>query len=200
VTDRVDPRGRSEQPGIVSLHCFSSGPYYDPDNISFGPVVGVDEHRVEPGAGFSWHAHRGVQIASWVLEGTLRHEDSNGEVRFVAPGRFLVQSTGDGIRHQETNASGTEPLRFLQITVLGEAQAGVELVKPPATVGPATVDIRRSFARRFPAFVLVLRGTFADQDGERLGPGAARRLDRSEPANAFDADGDALALVLELDG
>src|SRR5689334_21812487 len=43
-----DDRGRSEQPGIVSKHCFSAGPYYDPERIALGPIVGVDEHLVEP--------------------------------------------------------------------------------------------------------------------------------------------------------
>jgi redox-sensitive bicupin YhaK (pirin superfamily) len=140
VTD-PDVRGRSSQPGIESWHCFSSGPYYDPERISLGPIVGVDEHLVAPGAGFDWHAHRGVHIASWVLSGTLHHQDSTGAERYVTPGALFVQSTGwDGIRHREWNASDGEPLRFVQITVLGEAEYAVRSAGLPAKVGGVTVD------------------------------------------------------------
>ena len=139
---RPDERGTSTQPGIVSRHCFSSGPYYDPSRMSWGPVVGVDDHVVSPGCGFDWHAHRGVHIASWVLSGALRHEDSNGSVRVVTPGALLVQSTGDGIRHTETNASDDHPLRFLQITVLGDGPPQVLSEHLPARVAGVRIDVR----------------------------------------------------------
>ncbi|WP_375483199.1 pirin family protein [uncultured Jatrophihabitans sp.] len=131
----------SVQPGIVSKHTFSAGAHYDPDNVAFGPIVGLDEHTVDPGAGFDWHGHRGVHIVSWVLAGTLRHEDSNGVERFVRPGVLLVQSTGGGIRHRETNASDTEPLRFVQITLLGDGPTSVGTTTPPATVGGVRITV-----------------------------------------------------------
>ena len=120
---RAADRYRSDQPGITSWHCFSAGAHYDPDNVAFGPIIGVDEHLVAPGAGFGWHAHSGVEIVSWVLAGVLRHEDSNGDVRLVAAGERLVQSAGSGIRHTETNASDTEPLRFVQTTLVDPGRA-----------------------------------------------------------------------------
>ena len=116
---RAADRYVTTQPGITSYHCFAAGPHYDPDNVSFGPVVGVDEHLVEPGAGFDWHAHRRVTIASWVLDGTLRHQDETGE-RLVGPGELFVQAAADGIRHRETNASDSEALRFVQTTLVGD--------------------------------------------------------------------------------
>jgi redox-sensitive bicupin YhaK (pirin superfamily) len=139
---------RTDQPGIVSHHVFSAGPHYDPDNLSFGPVIACDLHEVDPGAGFDWHAHRGVVIVSWVLSGTLRHEDSSGDIRLVQPGRVLVQSTGDGVRHTETNASSTDPLRFVQTTLLADSEASVGLVEPPVTLpGGATVRIASAVPR-----------------------------------------------------
>jgi redox-sensitive bicupin YhaK (pirin superfamily) len=136
----VTALGRSSQPGIESWHWLSSGPYYDPDRVSFGPIVGVDEHLVAPGFGFDWHAHRGVHIASWVLAGSLRHEDADGGVEVVRPGRLFVQSTGSGLRHREWNASEADVLRFVQVTILGEAERGTESVELPATV--AGVEVR----------------------------------------------------------
>jgi hypothetical protein len=194
-----DRRGRSSQPGIESWHCFSSGPFYDPDRISLGPIVGVDEHLVAPGAGFDWHAHRGVHIASWVLEGTLQHEDSNGEVRFVTPGALFVQSTGrEGIRHREWNASGDEPLRFVQITVLGEADYGVWSDKLPAKIAGVTVDVGRDFPD-FPGLALVLRGDYSVEGVERMRPGVFVAWD-FDPTMSYDPQTpDALVLGIELD-
>ena len=134
------PRGRSSQPGIESWHCFSSGPYYDPSRIALGELIGVDEHRVAPRAGFDWHGHAGVHIVSWVLEGALRHEDISGEVRIVTPGTLFVQSTGAGIRHRETNASDTDPLTFVQVTLLVAGPVGMWSADPPAEIAGAAIE------------------------------------------------------------
>jgi len=117
---RAAERFESAQPGIVSWHCFSAGAHYDPDRIGVGPLIGVDEHLLAPGAGFASHAHRGVDIVSWVLDGALRHEDDLGQALIVRPGQVLVQCTGSGVRHGETNASASRPLRIIQMTLLGD--------------------------------------------------------------------------------
>ncbi len=138
---KAERRFHTVQSGIETWHTYSAGAHYDPDHLSYGPVVGLDEHLVEPGAGFAWHAHRGVHIATWILEGTLRHEDSNGSLRLVVPGELLVQCTGDGIRHRETNASDIEPLRFVQVTILGDGPVGVRSTAPPASVANVVLDV-----------------------------------------------------------
>lgn len=124
----------TEQPGIVTRHVFSAGSHYDPENLSAGPVIGCDEHVVAPGAGFDWHAHRGVVIVSWVLAGELRHEDADGRVLVVEPGTVLVQATGSGVRHRETNASERE-LHFVQTTVLFDADPAVFTSESPVDLG-----------------------------------------------------------------
>ncbi len=138
---KVQRRFHTMQSGIETWHALSAGAHYDPDHLSFGPVVGLDEHLVEPGAGFDWHAHRGVHIVSWVLEGTLRHEGSDGIERVVAPGELFVQSTGDGIRHRETNASDLEALRFVQVTILADGPVRVWSASPPVTVAGVSIDV-----------------------------------------------------------
>lgn len=192
-----DERGTSRQPGIVSRHCLSAGPYYDPEKINFGPVIGIDEHLVEPGAGFDWHGHRGVHIVSWILDGTLRHEDSNGEVRFVSPGVALVQATAGGVRHTETNASEVDPLRFLQITIMSDAPAGVSELSLPGRVAGVRVDVRRRFPGSFPAVALVVRGEYTIEGGQRLGTGACRYLDRDDHMVYDAVTDDSAVLVLE---
>jgi redox-sensitive bicupin YhaK (pirin superfamily) len=132
---RAAARYETVQPGITTRHCFSSAAHYDPANTAFGPLIAVDEHMVAPGAGFGRHAHRGVEIVSWVLAGTLRHEDTAGRVELVAPGMALLQSAGSGIEHIERNASDTEHLRFVQLVLLGAAAASDYLLdRPPLAV------------------------------------------------------------------
>jgi len=140
---RAADRFVSRHAGVVSYHCFSAGAHYDSANVSFADVIGVDEHIVEPGAGFDWHAHRGVTIVSWVLDGALRHEDADGEPRIVEPGELLVQHGSGGIRHRETNASDSEALRFIQTTILGDAAPVFDVVRASSAIGPAHIFAAR---------------------------------------------------------
>ena len=194
-------RYETRQPGIHTWHSFSAGAHYDPDNVAFGPVVGLDEHTVDPGAGFDWHGHRGVHIVSWVLDGTLRHEDSNGVERFVAPGVLLVQSTGDGIRHRETNASDTESLRFVQMTVLGDDAPGVRLTKPPLSVGGVEVVVESGGyggSSPPPQLITVLDGEFDDGDAiAHYGPGDTIRLETEHQYAFLDGTGTLLVVSVQ---
>lgn len=131
-----------ELPGVRSLHCFSAGAHYDANNVSFGALIGVDEHLLEPGAGFDRHVHRGVAIVTWVLDGAVRHEDSTGAVHVVRPGTAAVQVAGRGIEHVEMNASTSEPARFVQTTVLcDEDEPSYRLAEPPVLFGGALFDV-----------------------------------------------------------
>jgi Pirin len=140
---RAADRYQTSQPGIRSRHCFAASGHYDETNLAFGPLIGLDEHLVEPGAGFAAHAHRGVVIVTRVLEGVLRHEDEGGAVTLVRPETMLCQVAGAGIRHAEWNASDAEPLRFLQLTLLDDAgrRAAVTLGRPPVHARLALVSV-----------------------------------------------------------
>jgi len=144
-THRAADRGVSEEPGIQSLHSFSAGAHYDPENVAFGALIGVDEHRLDPGAGFDRHPHRGVAIVTWVLDGALRHEDSTGAVQVVEPGVAAVQITGRGVHHVEANASATAPVHFVQTTLLcDDDEPSYRLAAAPASDADAPVrGIRR---------------------------------------------------------
>jgi quercetin 2,3-dioxygenase len=141
---RGGERHRTARDGIESWHCFSVGDHYDPDNVAFGRLVGVDEHLIAPGRGFDWHPHRGVTILSWVLAGALRHEQDGHPARIVLPGEVLVQVTGDGIRHRESNGSG-EPLRLLQTTIVSDdPQPVTELHAPPVDIAGGRFAVVRA--------------------------------------------------------
>src|SRR4051794_15086574 len=102
---------RSE--GHFTRHSFSFGSHYDPDNVSFGPLVCHDDHRLKAGAGFPEHEHRDVEIVTWVLSGSLLHEDSAGHSGVVRPGEVQVLSAGSGVTHSEI-AGPEGQVRFVQ--------------------------------------------------------------------------------------
>lgn len=100
---RSGARSRTEAEGIDTRHSFSFGLHYDPANVAFGPLLVHDDHRVRPGAGFGTHRHTDAEIVTWVLEGSLVHEDSTGHRGIVVPGLAARLSAGAGVAHAERN-------------------------------------------------------------------------------------------------
>jgi redox-sensitive bicupin YhaK (pirin superfamily) len=70
--------------------------------------------RIAPHSGFTWHPHRGLEIYTWLLEGTLHHEDTTGGQGDIGPGEFQRMFSGDWIEHQELNLTD-DPVRVIQI-------------------------------------------------------------------------------------
>jgi len=72
---------------------------------------------VQPGAGFAAHPHRDTEVLTWVLQGTLTHEDSAGHRGTVPAGVVQRMTAGSGVVHSERN-DGAVPVRFVQMWVL----------------------------------------------------------------------------------
>ncbi|WP_443042876.1 pirin family protein [Streptomyces sp. NBC_00370] len=100
--------------GIETLHAFSFGRFYEPDNLRFGAVLACNEEWLAPGAGFDEHPHSHTEIVTWVVEGELTHRDSAGNATVVRPGDVQRLSSGGGVRHVERN-DGTGQLVFVQM-------------------------------------------------------------------------------------
>lgn len=196
---RAAERYRTDQAGITSWHCFSSGAYYDPDNVAFGRLIACDEHLLRPGAGFEPHPHAGVELVSWVLDGTLEHRDAAGRRRLIWPGRAQYQLAGSGIRHAERNGSALEPLRFVQLWLMTDEELpGYDVAAPPLTLSVGRFDVvHRCRSTRIAASLIHL---FVGSGSFHAGGSDLAAGDSVRATGAIEVDGDGELLVLELAG
>lgn len=119
---RAGERSRTRSGLVESWHSFSFGPSYDPANTHHGLLVANNEHVVPLGAGFAAHPHRDMEIVTWVLQGSLVHEDSTGRRGLICPGLVQRMSAGTGIVHSERNEAAG-PAHFVQMWLLPDESA-----------------------------------------------------------------------------
>lgn len=123
----ANDRGHVQLDWLNSFHTFSFGHYHDPAQMGWSALRVINDDTVRPGQGFGTHGHRNMEIVSYVLDGSLQHQDSMGTGSVIKPGDVQVMSAGTGVQHSEFNPSDQDPVNFLQIWLLPN-QSGVEPV------------------------------------------------------------------------
>ena len=122
---RAADRFKSNFGWLDSKHSFSFGRHFSRTNTHHGLLLVNNDDVVDAGTGFDTHPHQDMEIVTWVLEGSLVHQDSTGHNGVIYPGLAQRMSAGAGILHSEKNDSWRiagdahrDPVHFVQMWVV----------------------------------------------------------------------------------
>ena len=127
----IDIRPRADLGGaqhgwLDTRHHFSFADYHDPARMHWGHLRVWNDDSIAPHSGFPTHAHRDMEIITYVRKGAITHEDSLGNRGRTEAGDVQVMSAGTGIAHSEYNLED-ETTELFQIWIYPD-QSGL----PPA--------------------------------------------------------------------
>lgn len=112
---RSATRGTLHTDWLEARFSFSFGDYDDPTRRRFGPLLALNDDRVQPDTGFPMHPHRDLEIVMLPLAGAIEHHDDRGGHAIVRPGQWQWMRAGRGIRHRQWNPSRQDADHHLQI-------------------------------------------------------------------------------------
>lgn len=192
---------------LDSRHSFSFADHYDPANTHHGVLLVNNDDRVAPGTGFDTHPHRDMEIVTWVLQGSLVHQDSEGNAGVIYPGLAQRMSAGSGILHSEKNDSWTltgeqphrEPVRFIQMWVVPDEQGidpGYEQLDISDELAKGgLVTVASGMPEHASQTAIRIRNRYAALHASRLGAGGTVHLPDAPFVHLFVARG-----TVELEG
>uniref|UniRef100_A0AC35EZH4 Quercetin 2,3-dioxygenase n=1 Tax=Panagrolaimus sp. PS1159 TaxID=55785 RepID=A0AC35EZH4_9BILA len=114
---KANDRGHANRDWLDSWHTFSFASYQDLNFMGFSTLRVINEDIIKPGTGFGQHPHEDMEILTYVLQGTVEHKDSMGNIEKIPAGEFQIMSAGSGVTHSEYNASNEIPLHLYQIWI-----------------------------------------------------------------------------------
>jgi quercetin 2,3-dioxygenase len=194
---RAADRAATRISWLDSKHSFSFGSHYDPANTHHGLLLVNNDDRVAPGTGFDTHPHRDMEIVTWVLRGSLVHQDSTGNSGVIYPGLAQRMSAGRGILHSEKNDSWTltgdpthsEPVHFVQMWITPD-ESGVDpgyqqLEIADELLRGGLVTIASGMPEYADDTAITIRNRYAALRGARLEPGDTVELPEAPYLHLF---------------
>jgi hypothetical protein len=187
---------------LDSKHSFSFGGHYDHANTHHGLLLVNNDDIVTPGMGFETHPHRDMEIVTWVLQGSLVHQDSTGHSGVIYPGLAQRMSAGRGILHSEKNDSwrlhGTEhdePVHFVQMWVVPDENGitpGYEQLEiENELLAGGLVPVASGMDKHDGASAIRIKNKYAALQVARLQPGQSVELPEAPYLHLFVARGSA---------
>ncbi len=104
---RYEKLGHANHGWLDARHHFSFANYYDPLRMGFGKLRVINDDLIAAKKGFGKHAHRDMEIITFVREGAISHRDDKGNTGKTQSGDVQVMSAGTGIYHSEYNDEET---------------------------------------------------------------------------------------------
>jgi redox-sensitive bicupin YhaK (pirin superfamily) len=203
---RSNDRAKTKIDWLDSKHSFSFGGNYDPANTHHGLLLVNNDDTVKAAAGFETHPHRDMEIVTWVLRGSLVHQDSTGHSGVIYPGLAQRMSAGRGILHSEKNDSWTltggathaDPVHFVQMWVVPD-EAGItpgyqQLEIDDESLRGKLVTIASGMPQYADEAAITISNKYAALRGARLQPGDTVELPQAPYLHLFVPRGE---VVLE---
>jgi redox-sensitive bicupin YhaK (pirin superfamily) len=193
---RAEERFTSSFGWLDSKHSFSFGRHHDHGNTHHGLLLVNNDDIVDPGTGFETHPHRDMEIVTWVLDGSLVHQDSTGHSGVIYPGLAQRMSAGRGILHSEKNDSWRlggdrhdQPVHFVQMWVVPD-EAGIapgyeQLEIAPDLLAGRLAPVASGMERHGGEAAIRIRNRYAALHVARLQPGQAVRLPEAPYLHLF---------------
>ena len=193
---RAVERAKSNFGWLDSKHSFSFGQHHDPANTHHGLLLVNNDDVVDPGTGFETHPHRDMEIVTWVLQGSLVHQDSTGHSGVIYPGLAQRMSAGKGILHSEKNdswrlegAQHQEPVHFVQMWVVpdeGGISPGYEQLEIDGELlAGGLVPVASGMAKHDGAAAIRIKNRYAALYAARLQPGETVQLPEAPYLHLF---------------
>ncbi|WP_152627221.1 pirin family protein [Streptacidiphilus melanogenes] len=199
---RAGDRSRTQISWLDSKHSFSFGDRFDPANTHHGLLLVNNDDLVRPGSGFETHPHRDMEIVTWVMQGSLVHQDSTGHSGVIYPGLAQRMSAGTGILHSEKNDSWrlnggdahTEPVHFVQMWVVPD-EAGIvpgyeQLEIDHELMSGGLVPVASGMDKHDGASAIRIKNRYAALHAARLRPGQSIELPDAPFLHLFVPRGD----------
>jgi hypothetical protein len=206
-TPAVDVRPAAERAAtkidwLDSKHSFSFASHYEQANTHHGLLLVNNDDTVRPGSGFETHPHQDMEIVTWVLRGSLVHQDSTGHSGVLYPGLAQRMSAGTGILHSEKNdswrlsggPSHSDPVHFVQMWVVPDERGitpGYEQLEiDHELMSGGLVPVVSGMAKHADQSAIRIRNKYAALHVARLATGQRVELPDAPFLHLFVASGD----------